>query len=72
MKNMGNYHDLYLKTDVLLLADVFEKFVDRSLRFYKLDPSYYLIISWTMLEMTEIFILELISKLTSIILLKKD
>ena len=28
MKNMGNYHDHYLKKDVLLLADVFGKFMD--------------------------------------------
>ena len=41
MKNMGDYHHLYLQTDVLLLADVFEKFINRSLEFYKLDPSFY-------------------------------
>ena len=28
MKNMGDYHDHYLKKDVLLLAGVFEKFID--------------------------------------------
>ena len=35
MKNMGNYHDHYLKKDVLLLAEVFEKFIDTCLKFYK-------------------------------------
>ena len=37
-KNMGDCHDHYLKKDVLLLADVFEKFIDTWLKFYKLDP----------------------------------
>ena len=38
MKNMGDYRDHYLKKDVLLLADVFEKFIKTCLKFYKLDP----------------------------------
>ena len=38
MKNMGDHHDHYLKKDVLLLADVFEKFIDTCLKFYGLDP----------------------------------
>ena len=38
MKNMGDYQYHYLKKDVLLLADVFEKFIDTWLKFYKLDP----------------------------------
>ena len=36
MKNMGDYHDHYLEKDVLLLADVFEKFINTCLKFYKL------------------------------------
>ena len=41
MKNMGDYHDHYLKKDVLLLADVFEKFIDTCLKFYGIDPCHY-------------------------------
>ena len=38
MNTMGDYHDLYLKTDVLLLADVFEKFSNTFIEYYGLDP----------------------------------
>ena len=41
MKTMGDYHDLYLKTDVFLLADVFEKFIKTCLNYYGLDPCHY-------------------------------
>ena len=53
---MVDYHDHYLKKDVLLLADVFEKFIDMCLKFYKLDPCHYFSftgLSWdAMLKMT--------------------
>ena len=56
IKNMGNYHEHYLKKDVLLLADVFEKFISTRLKFYKLDPCHYICspgLSWdAMLKMT--------------------
>ena len=40
MKTMKDYHDLYLPCDVLLLADVFEKFRDFSLKNYGLCSSH--------------------------------
>ena len=58
MKTMKDYHDLYLKCDVLLLADVFEKFRKNSLKNYKLCSSHYLSaprLSWdAILNMTKI------------------
>ena len=58
LKNMGEYHDLYLKSDILLLADVFENFRKTCLQNYKLDPCHYFTspgLSWdAMLKMTNI------------------
>ncbi|MES9902420.1 MAG: hypothetical protein ABW168_07025 [Sedimenticola sp.] len=57
MNTFGEYHDLYLKTDVLLLADCFERFRDTCLENYDLDPCWFLTspgLSWAAaLKMTE-------------------
>ena len=40
--DMGDYHDLYVRTGTFLLADIFEKFRDKCIEIYGLDPSYFL------------------------------
>ena len=58
LQTMGEYHNLYLKSDILLLADVFENFRKTCLQHYKLDPCHYFTspgLSWdAMLKMTNI------------------
>ena len=39
LKNTGKYHDLYLRSNVLLLADIFENFRSMCLEIYQLDPA---------------------------------
>ena len=74
IKTLGEYHDLYLKTDVLLLADVFEKFINTCLNYYGLDLCHYFSspgLSWdAMLKMTEIE-LELISDINIHLFIEK-
>ena len=39
--NLGEYHDLYVQSDTLLLADVFEEFRKACIREYELDLCYF-------------------------------
>ena len=71
---MGDYHDHYLKKDVLLLADVYEKFIDKCLKYYGLDPCHYFSpsgLSWdAMLRMSDIK-LEKISDIDKYLFIEK-
>jgi hypothetical protein len=74
MKSMREYHDLYLKTDVILLADVFEKFRDVCVKNYKLDPCWYYTspgLAWdACLKMTRIE-LELLTDVDMVLMIEK-
>ena len=45
LENLGDYHDLYVQSDTLLLADVFENFRDMCIKEYELYPAHFLSLS---------------------------
>ena len=73
IKDMGEYHDLYLKTDVILLADIFENVRDVCIKNYKLYPAWYYTspgLSWdALLKKTEIK-LDLLSDVNMILFIE--
>ena len=40
--NLGDYHDFYVQSDTLLLANVFENFRNKCIEIYELDPAHFL------------------------------
>ena len=42
MNNLGDRHDLYVKSYTLLLPDIFDNFRNKFIEIYKLDPAYFL------------------------------
>ena len=42
LKNLGDYHNLYVQGDTLLFADVFENFRNKCIEIYELDPTHFL------------------------------
>ena len=73
LKQLGEYHDLYVQSDTLLLADVFENFRNMCIKVYELDPAHFLSapgLSWQpYLKKTEVE-LELITNV-DILLIEK-
>ena len=56
MNNLGDYHDLYVQSDILLLADAFENFRNKCIQIYELDPAHFFFFffcNW--ISMTSIF-----------------
>ena len=72
--DMGDYHDLYVQTDTLLLADVFEKFREKCIEIYGLDPSYFYSapgLAWqACLKKTEVK-LELLTDIDMLLMIEK-
>ena len=71
IRNLGNYHDLYVQSNTLLLADVFENFWNVCLEIYELDPAHFLSapgLEWqgalnkTKLKLTDIDMLLMVEK----------
>ena len=58
IRNVGEYHDLDVQSDTVLLADVLENFGNKCIQIYKLDPAYFLIAPvlawWACLKKTDI------------------
>ena len=73
-KNLGDYHDLYVQSDTLLLADVFENFRNMCIKVYELHPAHFLSapgLAWqAFLKKTEVE-LELLTNVDMLLMIEK-
>ena len=73
-KNLGDYHDFYVESDTLLLADVFENFRNKCIEIYELDPAHFLSapgLAWqACLKKTEVK-LELLTNVDMLLIVEK-
>ena len=73
--NLGNYHDLYVQSDTILLADVIENFRNKYIEIYKLDPAHFLSasrLSWqACLKNTE-RVIELFTNINMLLMIEKE
>ena len=74
IKNLGEYHDIYVQSDTILLADVFEKFQETCLEIYRLDPVHFLLaprLAWqTYLKKTRVK-LELLADINMLLMFEQ-
>lgn len=74
IQNLGEYHDFYVKLDVVLLADVFENFRSLCKKYYDIDPTHNYTspgLSWqACLKMTEVE-LELLTDINMLLFIEK-
>ena len=74
IKNLGEYHDLYVRYDTFLLADVVENFRNEYIEIYRLDPAHFLSaqgLAWqTCLKKTKVK-LELLTDISMLLMVEK-
>ena len=73
-KNLRDYHDLYVQSDTLLLADVFENFRNKFIEIYELDPAYLLWASglaWQVCLKKTVIRLELLTDIDVLLIVEK-
>ena len=74
MKNLDEYHDLHVQSDILFLVDVFENFRNKCIGIYELDPAHFLSepgLAWqACLKKTEVE-LELLTDIDMLVILEK-
>ena len=74
LKNLGEYHDFYLKTDVLLLGDVFENLRKMCLEIYESDPAKFIsapALAWQMALNKTQFKLYLLTNIDMLLMVEK-
>ena len=75
LKNLSEYHDLYVQSDTLLLADVFENFRNKCIEIFEVDPAHVLSapgLAWqTCLKKTEVK-LELLTDNDMLMIIEKE
>ena len=73
-KNLGDYHDWYVQSDTLLLADVFENFRNMCIKVYELDPAHFLSapgLAWQLFLMKPEVKLELLTDVYMLLMVEK-